>query len=149
MLNCVKRYIYLDYIYRRFRILFYFWLDIAWPEAPLSTHEGHNWGAEERRQESPPDSQVPHSLLLHVNTDQSQQPPTNHSSTIQQHTAPWPRASSQYRRSYLEIPSAYNNLRMAQCEYDIWFLFPVKYCVLIRRQQQQLYICCMKLVMIG
>ena len=33
---------------------------------------------------------------------------------------------------------AYNNLRMAQCEYDIWFLFPVNLCVLIRRQQQQL-----------
>ena len=30
---------------------------------------------------------------------------------------------------------------MAQSEYDIWFLFPVKYCVLIRRQQQQLKTC--------
>ena len=36
------------------------------------------------------------------------------------------------------LKPAYNNLRMAQCEYDIWFLFPVNLCVLIRRQQQQL-----------
>ena len=40
--------------------------------------------------------------------------------------------------------SAYNFLKMAQCEHNISVLFPVKHCVLIRRQQQQLWISCMK-----
>ena len=61
--------------------------------------------------------------------------------------------SLQWQQSYLSsgcrMSPAYNNLRMAQCEYDIWFLFPVNHCALIRRQQQQLYISCMKLAMIG
>ena len=35
---------------------------------------------------------------------------------------------------------AYNNLKMAQSEYNIWFLFPVNHCALIRRQQQQLFL---------
>ena len=37
----------------------------------------------------------------------------------------------------------------ALCEYNILVLFPVNCCVLIRRQQQQLYFSCIKLVMIG
>jgi len=39
-------------------------------------------------------------------------------------------------------PSLQFFFKMAQCEYDIWVLFPVNHCVLIRRQQQQLYISC-------
>ena len=40
--------------------------------------------------------------------------------------------------------SAYNFLKMVQCEHNISVLFPVNHCVLIRRQQQQLWISCMK-----
>ena len=47
--------------------------------------------------------------------------------------------------SFFASYAAYNNLRMAQCEYDIWFLSSVNYCVLIRRQQLQLYVSRMKL----
>ena len=44
---------------------------------------------------------------------------------------------------------AYNFLRMAQCEYNIWSSIFCEPLLLIRRQQQQLYISYMKIVMIG